>query len=68
MVIEIFICQPSNLGLMSKVKCPKCKKIFPSYAQYTKHYAKAHYKAKKSKAGKDKVITGKIPVWAKKRK
>jgi len=54
---------------MTRVKCPKCKKTFSSYAQYTKHYASAHYKKKGvGKNGKAKVIMGKIPVWAKGKK
>ena len=53
--------------MATKVKCPKCRKVFTSYATYTKHYASAHYTSKK-KAAKNKVITGKVPVWAKKGK
>lgn len=51
---------------MVRVKCPKCKKIFPTYAKYTSHYAKAHYTKKGGKKSSNEVITGKIPVWAKK--
>jgi uncharacterized C2H2 Zn-finger protein len=50
------------------VKCPKCKKVFPNYARYTKHYASAHYRKKGKGKGKKKVTMGKIPVWAKRRK
>lgn len=50
---------------MVKVKCPKCKKLFPTYAQYTKHFAKAHHKKKADKGKKKGVIVGKIPHWAK---
>ena len=51
---------------MVKVKCPKCRKVFSTYAIYTKHYASAHYKPKKGGKGKKAgTITGKIPVWAK---
>ena len=47
-------------------KCPKCRKIFRLYSQYTKHYASAHYKAK-SKKSKSTVKVGKIPVWARRK-
>ena len=51
---------------MTQIKCPRCHKLFKTYAKYTAHFAKAHYKAKGGKKGKGKkVVVGKIPVWAK---
>lgn len=55
------------MGYMTQVKCPKCRKLFPTYAKYTKHYASAHY-TKKAKKNSKKIVTGKIPVWAKKKR